>query len=78
MRMPANLEFEKKSLPMSEDKFEIRPGQLKVKSVLGSGASGIVRLGCYQVSKNHAIDVAVKTLKGTFRDEFFSVQASWK
>ena len=68
MRTLANLEFEQKSLSMSKDRFEIIPGQLKIKRVLGSGASGIVRLGCYQVSENHAIDVAVKTLRGTSRN----------
>ena len=69
----ANLEFEKKTLPVPKDKFEIHPGQLKIKDILGSGVCGIVRLSCYQISKNRAINVAVKTLKGTFRDISFAV-----
>ena len=73
---PANLEFEKKSLLVPKDRFEIRPDQLKIKDILGSGASGIVRFGFYQISENRAIDVAVKTLKGTFRDNSFAVQPS--
>ena len=63
---PANFESEEKSLPMEKDRFEIRPDQLKIKNILGSGASGIVKLGSYQMSENLAIDVAIKTLRGTF------------
>ena len=74
--MQANLEFEKGSLPMAKDIFEIGLGQFKIGDVLGSGAYGIVRHGCYHISENHVIDVAVKTLKGTFRDNFFAVQPS--
>ena len=73
---PVNLELEKNSLPIPKDTFEIHPGQLKIEHVLGSGTFGIVRLGCYQISDNHAIDVAVKTLKGTFQNIFIAVQPS--
>ena len=65
-KTPANFEFEQKCLPMEKDRFEIRPDQLTIKDILGSGASGIVRLGSYQSSENLAIDVAIKTLRGTF------------
>ena len=74
MGTPVNLEFETKSLPMPKDRFEICLNQLEIKNVLGSGASGIVRLGCYRISENHAIDVAVKALKGKFRNNSFAVQ----
>ena len=78
MGMPAILESEKKSLPMPKDRFEIRPDQLKIKDILRSGASGIIRHGCYKISKNLAIDVAVKTIKGMFGDNSYAVQPSLK
>ena len=77
-RTLANLGSEKETSPMPMDRLEIRPDKLKIKGVLGSGAYGIVRLGRYQILEDHAIDVAVKTLKGTFRDNSFAVQPAWK
>lgn len=60
------LEFEKQDHPLRSmiDKFELRPSQLTIKQVLGSGASGIVRLGSLRDSNKKTIDVAIKMLKG--------------
>ncbi|XP_043278573.1 tyrosine-protein kinase receptor torso-like isoform X2 [Venturia canescens] len=59
------VEFEKKDHAVGTmiDKFELRPSQLTIKQILGSGASGIVRLGSLLDSKKNMIDVAVKMLK---------------
>ena len=67
-------ESQKESIPTPIDRFEIRPDKLKIKDVLGRGAYGIVRLGSYRISENHAIDVAVKTITGTFQDNSFAVE----
>ncbi|XP_012285404.1 tyrosine-protein kinase receptor torso isoform X1 [Orussus abietinus] len=47
----------------SKDKFEIHPDQLKIKDILGRGASGIVRLGSFRNEHGRIMDVAVKALK---------------
>ena len=69
-----DLESQKESLPMPIDRFEIRPDQLKINGVLGKGAYDIVRLGRYRISENQGIDVAVKRVKGTFRDNSSAVK----
>ena len=69
-----DLESQKESLPMPIDRFEIRPNQLKINGVLGKGAYGIVSLGRYRISEDQGIDVAVKTVKGTFRDNSSAVK----
>ncbi|XP_034943985.1 tyrosine-protein kinase receptor torso-like [Chelonus insularis] len=48
---------------IAKDVFEIKPMQLMIKDVLGSGISGVVRLGLLQVDQNKSIEVAVKMLK---------------
>ena len=69
------LESQKESIPTPIDRFEIRPDKLKIKGVLGRGAYGIVRLGRYRISEDQGINVAVKTIKGTFRDNSFAVES---
>ena len=67
-----DLESQKESSPRPIDRFEIRPDQLEINGVLGREAYGIVRLG--RISEDQGIDVAVKTVKSTFRDNSFSVE----
>ncbi|OAD56447.1 Fibroblast growth factor receptor 3 [Eufriesea mexicana] len=51
------------SLTLTNDQYEFRPKLLAIKSVLGSGAYGIVMLGSLQEKFDNVIDVAVKMLK---------------
>lgn len=48
---------------LPHDKFQLAPQQLKLKSILGSGAYGIVRLASLQ-DEFGVTDVAVKMMKG--------------
>ncbi|XP_044006322.1 tyrosine-protein kinase receptor torso-like [Aphidius gifuensis] len=48
---------------LSKDEFEIHPVQLRIGKILGSGVSGIVRLGSLEVNNNDWIQVAVKMLQ---------------
>ncbi|XP_074107024.1 tyrosine-protein kinase receptor torso-like [Cotesia typhae] len=48
---------------LKTDNFEILPVQLRIKDELGSGISGIVRLGLLKVDQYESIHVAVKMLK---------------
>lgn len=49
---------------LTNDNFEIRPVQLQIKDILGSGISGVVRLGLLKIDQHRSIKVAVKMLKG--------------
>ena len=44
---PANLGSKKESSPMLMHRLEIRPNQLEIEGVLGSGAYGIIKLRHY-------------------------------
>ncbi|XP_014300459.1 tyrosine-protein kinase receptor torso [Microplitis demolitor] len=48
---------------LTNDNFEIRPVQLQIKDILGSGISGVVRLGLLKIDQHRSIKVAVKMLK---------------
>ena len=67
-----DLESQKESSPRPIDRFEIRPDQLEINGVLGREAYGIVRLD--RISEDQGIDVVVKTVKSTFRDNSFAVE----
>lgn len=49
---------------ITKDHFEIRPVQLRIGKIIGSGVSGVVRIGSLEASPNDWIDVAVKMLQG--------------
>lgn len=58
---------------LKTDNFEILPVQLRIKDELGSGISGIVRLGLLKVDQHESIHVAVKMLKGNcFKQNSFT------
>ncbi|XP_011314507.1 tyrosine-protein kinase receptor torso isoform X2 [Fopius arisanus] len=48
---------------ITKDHFELGAMQLKIKDILGSGFSGVVRLGSLKINDNETIDVAVKMLR---------------
>ncbi|KAK0181527.1 hypothetical protein PV327_003804 [Microctonus hyperodae] len=50
-------------LLIQKDDYEISPIDLNIKHVLGSGITGVVRLGLLRVNDNKSINVAVKMLK---------------
>ncbi|XP_015113567.1 tyrosine-protein kinase receptor torso isoform X2 [Diachasma alloeum] len=48
---------------IAKDHLELGAMQLKIKDILGSGFSGVVRLGALKIDENKTINVAVKMLR---------------